>query len=158
MENKWKAAVISGASTAVLLAGLTGYFEGSRPVPYRDVTGKWTNCEGNTHNVDPLYVMTTNECKIIDEGNRIADAQAVKDYVTVPLTRGEGAAYEDFVHNLGSARFLHSTMLEYLNKGYHKRACAQLLRWVYADGRILPGLVARRNAEYAECTALPFLE
>ena len=59
--NKWKAAVISGASSTVLLAGLVGYFEGSRPVPYRDVTGKWTNCEGNTHNVDPFKIYSNHQ-------------------------------------------------------------------------------------------------
>jgi lysozyme len=156
--SRWKKAALSGAGAAVLLAGLTTYFEGDRSVPYQDVGGVWTNCEGNTHNVDPQYVMTPQECKVIDGENRLTALQALQVYVKVPLTEGEKAAYADFIFNMGSARFQHSTLLTYLNAGQHKKACAQLLRWTYAGGKQLSGLVTRRNAEYDECTALPFKE
>lgn len=156
--SKWKAAAISGASSAVLLAGLTAYFEGNKLTPYQDVGGTWTNCEGNTHNVNPEYADTPQECSIINNNNQVDALTALKDYVYVPVTQGEQAAYADFIYNEGSARFYHSTLLQLLNEGKHKEACAQLLRWVYAAGQEMPGLVARRNAEYDECTALPFAE
>lgn len=158
MAINWKAKAASGASALVLLGGLTAYFEGDRLKPYQDVGGVWTNCEGNSHNVDPQYVETTEECAVIDGNNQIDALDALKDYVYVPLTNGEQAAYADFIYNEGSARFYHSTLRQYLNSGKHKEACAQLLRWTYAAGQELPGLVSRRNAEYQECTALPFKE
>src|ERR1700744_5187851 len=120
--SKWKAAVVSGASSLVLLGGLTAYFEGNMLSPYKDVDGTWTNCEGNTHNVDPQYVETTEECQIINNNNQVDALDALSDYVHVPLTAGEQAAYADFIYNEGSARFYHSTLLLYLNRGEHKQA------------------------------------
>lgn len=153
--NRWKKLALSGVSSAVLLSALTLYFEPSRTpgVPYQDVTGKWTNCLGNTHDVDPTLFYTPEQCKVIDGENELTDLQAIDTYVKVPLTKGQRAAFADFVHNVGSANFHHSTMLRYINAGKLHDACLQLLRWVYAGGKKLNGLVVRRNAEYQMCIA-----
>ena len=153
--NRWKKLALSGAGSAVLLAALVGYFEPSHTpgIPYQDVTGKWTNCLGNTQEVDPRLFYTPEQCKVIDGENEVTDLQAIDTYVKVPLTKGQRAAFADFVHNAGSANFHHSTMLRYLNQGRYKEACDQLLRWTYAGHRKLNGLVIRRNAEYQMCIA-----
>ena len=153
--NRWKKLALSGTGSTVLLASLVGYFEPSPTpgVPYQDVTGKWTNCLGNTHEVDPRLFYTSEQCKVIDGENELTDLQALATYVKVPLTNGQRAAFADFIHNVGSANFHHSTMLQYLNRKQYTFACDQLLRWVYAKGRKLNGLVIRRNAEYQMCIA-----
>ena len=61
------------------------------------------------------------------------------------------AALISFVYNVGEGNFLNSTALRMLNKGDHEGACNQLLRWKYAKGKELPGLVTRRQEEMLWC-------
>ena len=46
-----------------------------------------------------------------------------------------------------------STMFKHLQTGNYKQACNEFPRWVYAGGRKLPGLAARREKEKALCLA-----
>jgi len=51
------------------------------------------------------------------------------------------------VYNVGIANFKKSTLLKKLNKGDYEEASNQLLRWTRAGGKVLNGLVRRREAE-----------
>ncbi|HTD03821.1 lysozyme [Undibacterium sp.] len=51
----------------------------------------------------------------------------------------------------GSGRAIIITMVRKLNAGDYAGACNELPRWVYAGGKILPGLVKRRAAEQELC-------
>ncbi len=55
----------------------------------------------------------------------------------------------DFTYNLGSARLQTSTLRRRINQGDWEGAKEQLMRWVRGGGRVLPGLVRRRQAEAA---------
>jgi lysozyme len=55
----------------------------------------------------------------------------------------------DFTYNLGSARLQTSTLRRRINQGDWAGAKEQLMRWVRGGGRVLPGLVRRRQAEAA---------
>ena len=83
----------------------------------------------------------------------VEDAQnactAVYRMARVPLAHRELDALTSFVFNLGSRALFNSTLLAKLNKGDRAGAADQFLRWVHAGGRILPGLVKRREAERA---------
>ena len=68
-----------------------------------------------------------------------------------PLTQGELDAYTSFAYNVGLGAFQTSTLLRKLKAGDRVGACNELRRWVYAKGRVLPGLVARRAAEEKMC-------
>jgi len=57
------------------------------------------------------------------------------------------AAVADFTFNLGSGRLKASTLRRRINAGEYDDVPYELSRWVRGDGRVLPGLVARRNAE-----------
>lgn len=153
MSPNWKKMAAGGATSAVLLGALLLYFEPSSTpgIPYQDVTGKWTNCLGNTHDVNPHLFLTSDQCKVIDGVNEEEDLLTIQKTIHLPLTEGQTAAYADFVHNVGSGNFIHSAMFRYIRMGEMKRACAELLRWTYAGGKQLPGLVIRRNAEYSMC-------
>lgn len=152
--SRWQKIAIGGGSSAILLAGLVGYFEPSSTpgVPYQDVTGVWTNCNGNTHGVDPHVTMTVALCAEVNDNNEKQALTSLTKVVKVPLTNNQRAAFADFIYNVGENKFYHSTMLQLINEEKVPEACKELLRWVYAGGKKLPGLVARRQAEYTICT------
>lgn len=82
--------------------------------------------------------------------SRITDIGARIDaLVKVPLTANQKAALADFIYNIGAPQFVASTLLRVLNAGDYAKAADQFPRWNLASGRILPGLVKRRNAERA---------
>ena len=60
---------------------------------------------------------------------------------------GRLAAVVDFTFNLGAGRLQTSTLRRRINQGDWSAARQELSRWVYAGGRLLPGLVSRRAAE-----------
>ena len=55
--------------------------------------------------------------------------------------------------NNGCGNLKNSTMFRLVRNGKYVAGCNQLLRWVYADGRKLQGLVKRREKERALCLA-----
>jgi lysozyme len=59
------------------------------------------------------------------------------------------AAVGDFVFNLGAGRLHASTLRRRINQKNWTEAARELRRWVRGGGRVLPGLVARREAEVA---------
>lgn len=67
-----------------------------------------------------------------------------------PGLRGEAlAAITDFAYNLGVTRLAGSTLKRKLNAGDVTGARRELMKWVRGVGRVLPGLVARRQVEAA---------
>ncbi len=73
--------------------------------------------------------------------------QAVKNLVQVPLNQAQFDALTSFTFNLGAGNLQQSDLLERLNNGEYDAVPAELNRWVYGGGVVLPGLVARRQAE-----------
>jgi lysozyme len=59
------------------------------------------------------------------------------------------AILADFAYNLGATRLAGSTLRRKINAGDLQGARVELRKWVRAGGRILPGLVLRREAEAA---------
>jgi lysozyme len=53
----------------------------------------------------------------------------------------------DFTFNLDAGRLQTSTLRRRVNQREWPEAASELRRWVYGSGRVLPGLVARREAE-----------
>lgn len=59
------------------------------------------------------------------------------------------AAIVDFTFNLGAGRLQTSTLRRRINQRDWPNAAHELRRWVHGGGRVLTGLVARREAECA---------
>lgn len=59
------------------------------------------------------------------------------------------AAIMDFTFNLGAGRLQASTLRRRINQQDWTAAGVELRRWVHGGGKILPGLVARRESEVA---------
>ena len=70
-------------------------------------------------------------------------------YCPVLATESDGrlAAIVDFTFNLGAGRLQTSTLRRRINQRDWIVAGQELRRWVYGGGKVLPGLVARREAE-----------
>ena len=76
---------------------------------------------------------------------------AVLRYCPVLGTEPESrlAAIIDFTFNLGAGRLQASTLRRRVNQRDWPGAASELKRWVYGGGRVLPGLVVRREANAA---------
>ena len=59
------------------------------------------------------------------------------------------AAIVDFTFNLGAGRLQTSTLRRRINLRDWSSAGQELRKWVHGGGRVLPGLVTRREAEAA---------
>tara|TARA_R100000734_G_C3267300_1_gene64213 strand:- start:226 stop:684 length:459 start_codon:yes stop_codon:yes gene_type:complete len=71
----------------------------------------------------------------------------IKDYVHVPLNQNQFDALCSWVYNLGPNNLKVSTLLKKLNNGEYDEVPAQIKRWNKAGGKVLEGLVRRREAE-----------
>ena len=60
---------------------------------------------------------------------------------------GAMAAIIDFTYNLGSGNLAASTLRRKIAADDREGAKAELMKWVRGGGRVLPGLVKRREAE-----------
>ena len=60
---------------------------------------------------------------------------------------GRLGAIVDFTFNLGTGRLQTSTLRRRINQRDWAGVAFELRRWVYGGGKVLPGLVARREAE-----------
>jgi lysozyme len=60
---------------------------------------------------------------------------------------GSVAAIIDFVYNLGSGNLASSTLRKKILANDREGAKEQIVKWVYGGGKVLPGLVRRRNTE-----------
>ncbi|MES0875087.1 lysozyme [Sinimarinibacterium thermocellulolyticum] len=119
-----------------------------RAHPYICPAGYWTI--GYGHLCDPGHPpITEAEAEgYLAEDLRIALAATLR-YCPVLATEPEGrlAAIVDFTFNLGAGRLQTSTLRRRVNQRDWAAAATELRRWVYGGGKVLPGLVARREAE-----------
>lgn len=131
--------------------------EGKAYKAYPDAGG-WSIGVGH-HGPDVYEGLTWTDAQIDAqfEKDLAVDEQMVNSLVVVPLTQGQFDALCDFVHNEGGGRLQTSTLLHKLNvmKDY-AGACRELYYldsegnphgWIYADGEINKGLIARRIGE-----------
>ena len=71
----------------------------------------------------------------------------VKNYVDVPLTQNQFDALVCWSFNVGGNALASSTLLKVLNNGVYEEVPHQLKRWNKAGGKVLEGLIRRREAE-----------
>lgn len=126
-----------------------------RAYPYLCPAGYWTI--GYGHLCLPDHPPISEE---EGESYLAADLQialrATLRYCPVLATEPESrlASIMDFTFNLGSGRLQTSTLRRRINQRDWSAAAFELGRWVRGGGRVLPGLVARRQAEVAMLVGL----
>lgn len=136
--------------SAIGIASIAGY-EGLSTVAYKDPVGIPTICYGYTENVFMGMKRTKTECQYMLKAEVDKFTEGVLKRYKGPLSQGELDAYVSFTYNVGLGAFERSTLLKKLKAGDRVGACNELTKWVYAGGRKLNGLVARRNAEKKMC-------
>ena len=57
------------------------------------------------------------------------------------------AALVSFAYNLGTGALEKSTLAKHVKEGNYKAAANEFSKWTHAGGKVLPGLVTRRNEE-----------
>lgn len=123
-------------------------FEGFRSEAYLCPAGVWTVGYGTTENVHPGDVVNRQEAEELLMNDLIEASRAVDDLVDVPINQQQFDALTSLIYNIGREAFRNSTLLRLLNggKGVHEVG-TQFLRWVRGGGKVLPGLIRRREAE-----------
>ncbi len=119
-----------------------------RAHPYICPAGYWTI--GYGHLCEPTHSPIT---EAEAEGYLLRDLQGALTgtlrYCPVLANEPEVrlAAIVDFTFNLGAGRLQTSTLRRRINQRDWPGAASELRRWVYGGGKVLPGLIARREAE-----------
>lgn len=141
------------AASAVILVSIAGY-EGYRGSAYDDGVGVQTIGFGTTTGVRPGD-RTTPERAL---QWMLRDMQGMEAHMRtclgpVKLHQHEWDAYVSLTYNIGSGAFCNSTLVRLLKQTPpdYDGACKQILRWTYAGGKQLRGLVIRREGEYRQC-------
>ncbi len=119
-----------------------------RAYPYVCPAGYWTI--GYGHLCDSKHPpITETEAEAYLARDLETALAATLRYCPVLAIEPEGrlAAIVDFTFNLGAGRLQTSTLRRRINQRDWATAATELCRWVYGGGRVLPGLVARREAE-----------
>ena len=122
-------------------------FEGCELEAYQCSANVWTIGYGHTKDVEKGDTITKEEAEqmLVDELHEYENY--INKYVNVALSQNQFDALVSWVYNLGPANLKASTMLKVLNSGEYEDVPAQIKRWNKAGGKVLDGLVRRREAE-----------
>lgn len=95
--------------------------------------------------------ITEAEAEVYLARDLVTALNATLRYCPVLATEPDGrlAAIVDFTFNLGAGRLQTSTLRRRVNQRDWSGATQELRRWVSGGGKVLPGLVVRRESEIA---------
>lgn len=125
-------------------------FEGYSERVYMCAGGKYTIGYGHTRGVEVGDTCTKEQAeKYLREDLQDAE-EAVLALITVPLSQNQFDALVSLVYNIGSGHFYDSTIRKVINLKIsdieeYRRAW---MMWVKSRGKVLKGLVRRREAEF----------
>ena len=127
---------------------MTKQLEGLRLTAYADSGGVWTIGYGHTGpGVYNGLTITEEQATIFLQSDIARAVTAVNRLVTAQINQNQFDALVDFAFNLGVASLASSTLLRYVNARDFPAAAAQFPLWDHSQGRILPGLLERRQKE-----------
>jgi lysozyme len=127
-------------------------FEGCKLQAYQDLAGVWTIGWGHTgKDVYEGLVWTQQQA---DDAlmHDINSSRALLEMYSPNLANGTLDALTDFVFNMGIGNYRTSTLCKCVNVQDWDGARAQLLLWDHSNGKVVPGLLRRREAEAALIT------
>ena len=143
--------VFTGGPRKINQAGidLIKKFEGLKLKAYLCPANVWTVGYGSTgEHVSPSTVLPNEAAAhILLLRDLVRFERAVQQSVIVPLTDNQFAALVSFTINLGEGALRRSSLLRLLNSGDYNAVPTELMKWVRAGGKVLQGLVNRRQAE-----------
>ncbi len=122
-------------------------FEGLRLEAYKCTAGVWTIGYGHTRGVKQGQRITAAQAETLLKGDLLAFEKYV-DGLHLNLTQGAFDALVDFAFNCGTEALRRSTLLNKIRaKAPREEIKAEFMKWVRGGGKVLPGLVKRREWE-----------
>ncbi|MDA8928923.1 lysozyme [Gammaproteobacteria bacterium] len=122
-------------------------FEGLELNAYQCAAGVWTIGYGHTKGVFEGQTIKKAEADEMLVLEMEEYEKAVNDAVTISIDQCMFDALVSWTYNLGPSNLNASTMLKVLNSGDYDGVPEQIKRWNKAGGKVLEGLIRRRNAE-----------
>ena len=127
-------------------------FEGWRSSVYH-CGARWTIGWGSTYDLNGDRVTPDHADIDKAEGDTLLRREVrhveetISRVVKAPLNENQFSSLVSFVYNVGSGNFYRSTCRQKLSRFDYEGAADELPKWRRSAGRILPGLVRRREAE-----------
>jgi GH24 family phage-related lysozyme (muramidase) len=135
-------------AVALAVEKLIKPWEGLKLVAYKDIVGVWTICYGETEGVKPGMRMTALECEAM------LIKRVTKDYY-LPLVNGVSgfakapvsvqASLTSGAYNFGVSAAKKSTAARWISAGNYRAACEAQTAFNKAGGKVVKGLVLRRE-------------
>ena len=150
---QWVAIILLAITIGILMklgergTEILKYFEGCKLTAYQDSVGVWTIGYGHTKGVYNGMTITQEEAEQMLLTELEEYEGYIENMVTVPLTQNQFDALVVWIYNLGPTNIKNSTLLKELNAGNYNAAGQEITRWNKAGGKVLAGLVKRREAE-----------
>lgn len=144
----------SSMTTSDVGVDLITSFEDTRTKAYDDGVGIWTIGIGTTvypngNKVKQGDTCTLEQVKSYFKHDLAKFETAVNESVAAPINQNQFDALVSLTYNIGAGAFKDSALLKKLNKRDYQGAADQFLRWNKAGGKVMKGLVRRREAERA---------
>ncbi|UWQ77599.1 lysozyme [Leisingera sp. S132] len=145
-----------GVAAGVLALGipLTAQWEGKENTAYWDSHGAvWTVCFGETRGVEQGDRYSDAECTSMLKKRWTEFHAGMSDCVDgfTDAPAGVQASVTSWAYNVGTGAACGSTLAKHLRARRYNAACNELPRWNLAGGRVLRGLVNRRQSERIMC-------
>ena len=126
---------------------LIKHFEGCELESYRCSANVLTIGYGTTKNVVEGMKISQHQAEELLMKDLEEFEEYVEDLIDVPLEQNQFDALVAWTYNLGPTNLKTSTLRKVLNKGAYDDVAEQIKRWNKANGKVLKGVVRRRNAE-----------
>jgi len=125
-------------------------FEGCKLDAYQCSADVWTIGFGTTQGVKKGATCSQDEAETFLANDLCQFEQSILKMVDVSLKQNEFDALISWIYNLGATNFSESTLLRRINDNTDSSRADipyQIKRWNRAGGKVLDGLVRRREAE-----------
>ena len=125
-------------------------FEGCKLDAYQCSANVWTIGFGTTKGVKEGDACTQDEAETLLADDLFKFEKIIHKQVKVPLKQNEFDALVSWVYNLGGGNLSESTLLRRINDDTDSGRADiphQIRRWNRAGGKVLDGLIRRREAE-----------
>jgi lysozyme len=123
--------------------------EGLKTEAYLCPAKVWTIGYGHTKGVRPGDKVSPREAEALLKMDLQWAEEAVRKNLKAPYTQGQFDAFVSLTFNIGETNLLTSTALRMFNSGHLEKVPDAFRMWKKGRGRILPGLIARREREIA---------
>ena len=139
------------AGWLAIAIAVVGAYEGISLTAYPDIVGVPTICYGETKNVKLGQTATKEQCDSQLSARLVEFNQGVESCVTRPMRDNERVAFVSLSYNIGVDAFCKSTVVRRFNAGDKAGSCDAFLMWNKAGGKVVQGLVNRRQKEREMC-------